>query len=346
MEDKNIYIKFSLGDYLRPGSHKVAMTVAELASHKVAVSLPELVTQTNQFSTKNRPGCNPTLQNSDPKDLFLKYNVKCHLKTSDPAGHEVKVHFDVSKVTPETKADNLDIRVSCSCPAFLYWGAQWNLHERDGLEGTPRPQLQAPTERLDLRSNFVICKHCKAVFERILPSVQHNIVKLVRQKNVDEYKKKHPGDQTPERLQREQEQMKKRLDLRDKRKEKNKDVEKDLLEGLRRREEERMKGQPSEQDEVIDRTEPATEENREDPEFPQKVVEDNPGMPPEEDSPEDTDEDEKPTSTDINQSLQDAALLEKKRLEDQRKQQFRDFVDRKMKQRRRRSSLQEEDDNE
>ena len=53
-------------------------------------------------------------------------------------------------------------------------------HQRDGLLGEPRPLLQAPTERLDLRSNYVICKHCKAVFERILPSVQHNINNITR----------------------------------------------------------------------------------------------------------------------------------------------------------------------
>ncbi len=171
------FVRFKLGAYLTPGSYKIAAT------------LGDLVRQTNAFSTKNRGGCVPKLTGSNPKDLFLHYNVKCSLKSSDPAGHDVKVKFDPSHVTDTTKAKDLDVATSCTCPAFLYWGAQWNLHQQGALEGDPRPLLTAPTERLDLRNQFIICKHIQAVFERILPSVQHNIVKLVRERTVRQKKK-------------------------------------------------------------------------------------------------------------------------------------------------------------
>src|SRR5271170_7986702 len=164
---------------------------------KTAISLPELVRQTNSFSKKYRGGCQPKLLDSNPKALFLHYNVKCNKEDSDPAGHDVRVQFDVTKVQESAKAKDLDIQVQCSCPAFLYWGAQWNLHQRDGLLGEPRPLLQAPTERLDLRSNFVICKHCKAVFERILPSVQHNINNIIRKKKVEEAEKRRGEEAAP-----------------------------------------------------------------------------------------------------------------------------------------------------
>lgn len=168
------------------GNYKVGLTPRE----KVAVSLPELVQQTNAFSMKHRPGCEATLTKSDPKELYLQYNVKCHNEDyNDPNGHEVRVKFDVEKIKEGQRANDLDIQASCSCEAFLYWGAQWNLHQRDGLLGEPRPLLQAPTQRLDLRNNFVICKHCKVVFERILPAIQHNINNLLRKKEVEERKK-------------------------------------------------------------------------------------------------------------------------------------------------------------
>lgn len=171
-------IRFSLARYFSPNSHKVA------------ISVPELVQQTNEFSTKNRPGCQPTYEKSKhPQELFLRYNVKCKLKESDPNGHDVKVRFDLEQVKDEATAKNLDVEASCSCPAFLWWGAQWNMHQRDALEGEPRPLLTAPTERLDLRGHFVICKHLKAVFERILPSVQHNIVNILRDREVERRKK-------------------------------------------------------------------------------------------------------------------------------------------------------------
>lgn len=176
------------------GNYKIGFTPREF---KVAVSLPDLVQQTNAFSTKYRSGCVPVLTKSDPKNLFLQYRVTCHKADSDPRGHETRVQFDVSKIKEDQNANDLDIRVSCSCPAFLYWGAQWNLHQRDGLLGEPRPLLQAPTERLDLRTNFVICKHCKAVFERILPSVQHNINNILRKKKVEEETRRREEERVP-----------------------------------------------------------------------------------------------------------------------------------------------------
>src|SRR5271157_6228363 len=169
----------------------------EFVGVKTAISLPDIVRQTNAFSKKYRGGCSPHLLDSNPRALFLHYNVKCSKEDSDPAGHDVRVQFDITKVQETSQAKDLDLQVSCSCPAFLYWGAQWNLHQRDGLLGTPRPLLQAPTERLDLRSNYVICKHCKAVFERILPSVQHNIVKILREREVKKREEELKGQPPP-----------------------------------------------------------------------------------------------------------------------------------------------------
>lgn len=224
---ERVYISFTLGLYETP------------RSHKVAISLPDLVRETNAFSHKYEGGCNATLLESNPKELYLRYNVKCSKPDSDPAGHDVRVHFDVSKLAETQKAKDLDVRVSCSCPAFLYWGAQWNLHQRDGLEGQPRPKLQAPTERLDLRGHFVICKHCYVVFKRILPSVQHNIVKILREREVQRHKENNPA-QTPERLKKDQERMKKKKEIEKIRNLKNKEVQKQMLDALRKEEEEKM----------------------------------------------------------------------------------------------------------
>ncbi len=221
------------------GAYKVALTPRE----KTAVSLPEIVQQTNAFSVKNRPGCAPKLKKSYPRELFLQYQVTCHLAESDPAGHEVNVKFDTTKIEETKKANDLDIQCSCSCPAFLYWGAQWNLHQQDGLLGEPRPLLQAPTQRLDLRSNFVICKHCKTVFERILPSVQHNVNTLLRiqeMKRIEEEKKKPKEPAKAEKFLPETKPSKEEQELEH-------EEEKRLLE---------------EQQGIVKRTEPGTAEER------------------------------------------------------------------------------------
>jgi len=237
----DIWMSFKLGDFFRPGHHKVAM------------SLPDLVQQTNSFSTKNRPGCSASLLKSNPKDLFLSYNVKCTMKDSDPAGHNVKVHFDASEVKDETTAKNLDTRVSCTCPAFLWWGGQWNSHQRDALEGEPRDMLTAPTERLDLRENFVICKHIAVVGDRILPSVQHNIVKILRQRKVDEAKNKQKEEKP--KLRERQDQMRDRQQVKEPQPKADALVRKQLEEGIKRRD--------AIPEDIVQRDTPATPEEQE-----------------------------------------------------------------------------------
>jgi hypothetical protein len=241
-------------------------TVITGSLSKTAISLPDLVRQTNSFSKKYRGGCQPKLLNSDPKTLFLHYNVKCNKADSDPAGHDVRVQFDVSKVKESQKANDLDIQVSCSCPAFLYWGAQWNLHQRDGLLGPARPLLQAPKERLDLRANYVICKHVHATFERILPSVQHNITNILRKREVDRNKDKER--QTPERLQKMQDQLKKKKQLEKIRKTKNEEIKQKLIDALHNEEEARILHEEGLEEQVpesdtVKRDEPATEPHEE-----------------------------------------------------------------------------------
>ena len=93
-------------------------------TYKVAVSLRELLTQTNEFSKKNVDGCIPVLKDSKPSEMYLRYNVKCSLKSSDPNGHDVRVRFDYWNITDSSRYDNLDVNVSCSCPAFLHWAPQ------------------------------------------------------------------------------------------------------------------------------------------------------------------------------------------------------------------------------
>lgn len=152
--------------------------------YKVAFSIKELVRESNDFSKKWVSGCTPVLIKSEPKKLFMHYRVTC-TKTdengklvSDPRGHEVRVQFDISKIDIDSNFDNIDVKVSCGCPAFLYWGAQWNAHQLDSLEGVPRPLLQAPTKQLDKRDSYFVCKHIAVVSKRIAPAITNVINRL------------------------------------------------------------------------------------------------------------------------------------------------------------------------
>ena len=292
-------------------------------THKIAISLPELVQQTNSFSVKNRPGCAPQLLDSNPQDLYLHYNVKCNLSTSDPAGHDVRVHFDVSKVEKEQKSKDLDVRVSCSCPAFLYWGAQWNLHQRDGLEGTPRPELTAPTERLDLRSHFVICKHCKAVMERVLPSVQHNVVNLLREKEMEEIKERKKKQ--PEVQERE----KRHKDLREKidkiRHTKNKELQQKMIDQLRQQEEKHLEHmvELNEEEQKIQKEPDHAEQHEVERAAPATMEKQEPTQ-------DDLDALEDIVRQEEKLYKSDRELLEEKRKKKNQPNQMKDFVEKKM----------------
>jgi hypothetical protein len=59
------------------------------------------------------------------------------------------------------EANKLHVRVSCSCPSFLYWGAQFNAVMGDYLYGDIRPKFTPPQVR-DPDSRFKVCKHIMA----------------------------------------------------------------------------------------------------------------------------------------------------------------------------------------
>lgn len=143
---------------------------------KVAFSLNELVTLTSDFSLKYAQGCNSTVIRTDPAKFLFVYRVVCHKKdkngkdVSDPNGHVVRMKFDFSRLKETGTVDDLDVRLSCSCPAWLYWGGQWNTATGDALYGAPRPKFQPPTD--PQRYSNILCKHVKVVADRIGPVLE------------------------------------------------------------------------------------------------------------------------------------------------------------------------------
>ena len=58
---------------------------------------------------------------------------------------------------------NADVKVSCNCPAYLWWGSKYNLEQRDTdmhPEGVPFPHIRDP------ENQNIICKHLAAVFNQ------------------------------------------------------------------------------------------------------------------------------------------------------------------------------------
>ena len=93
---------------------------------------------------------------------------------------------------------------------------------------------------MDLRGHFVICKHCYVVFKRILPSVQHNIVKILREREMQRKKEQGEVPEAPTKLKEQQEELKKKNEIERIKKIKDKDVQREMLEALREEEEGKM----------------------------------------------------------------------------------------------------------
>jgi len=59
------------------------------------------------------------------------------------------------------KTPDLHVRVSCTCPSWLFWGAQYNAYMNDYLYGGIRPKF-APPKKRDKEGKFLVCKHVLA----------------------------------------------------------------------------------------------------------------------------------------------------------------------------------------
>ena len=164
----------------------VPLSSLQNKNYKVALNIRELTQLTNDFSKKYVGGCTAQLIKSFPKELSMQYRVKCSKAESDPAGHEVRVKFEIGSITSNTTLNDMQVKISCSCPAFLYWGAQWHLHQNDALEGQARPLLQAPKEQLDKRNNYLVSKHAQVVAKRIVPAVSRVVNNVARRLQEEE----------------------------------------------------------------------------------------------------------------------------------------------------------------
>ena len=83
--------------------------------------------------------------------------------------------------------NKLHVQVNCSCPSFLYWGAQWHAYMESYLYGAVRPIVTAPKKR-DVGNKFLVCKHilaCMPVVSRFhLEGITPEVSERLKQKPI------------------------------------------------------------------------------------------------------------------------------------------------------------------
>lgn len=88
--------------------------------------------------------------------------VKCDHEDSDPNGHRVRISLKNPNVVPEAVVDTAiyqeEVKVSCTCPAFLYYGARYNAQEQDYFDPHPTQRGKVVPPQPEKKRNL-ICKH-------------------------------------------------------------------------------------------------------------------------------------------------------------------------------------------
>jgi hypothetical protein len=131
----------------------------KVSNVKTAASMADLMRFTSKFSRKRSPKTNATLTKS-PKnnDSTWQWRVKGYEQWSEGSGHIVTVKLEKD---PEVKdIRNLQVRVSCSCPFWQYYGPAFN--SNTGEYSYDGKSVKSPDARDPMRKNL-ICKHVYAV---------------------------------------------------------------------------------------------------------------------------------------------------------------------------------------
>lgn len=139
----------------------------------VALSLLDLIWD-NDKST-NKRSTNTEVKEVKYKKLNSKlftFLVRSFETYSSPKGYlcNIKLDDDANRLQVLTR----DVRVSCGCPAFHYWGAKYNATQ-NGYNYRMRTDI--PPDKRDPDRNHKICKHLVALRRVLARHTQRTLQK-------------------------------------------------------------------------------------------------------------------------------------------------------------------------
>lgn len=114
-------------------------------------------------------GIKPSNPNSKVGDRRFSFLVRSTETYSSPGGHIASVVYpkvlELKDVKPTDNPMNRNIRLHCSCPAFLFWGTEWlSGQNKYNLE----PATHIPANIRDPQRNHWLCKHLVRVCNWLL----------------------------------------------------------------------------------------------------------------------------------------------------------------------------------
>ena len=140
----------------------------------LAFNLKELVDQTDNPKSKKRiykcKNLRIRYHGTTGRYLFL---VRCKESYSDPKGHIVSINFDYEREEGRERGKRpfqVDVRLRCMCPAFLYWGSEYIATQLDYNTDDYDQQLFPKIRDPELKN--LVCKHVISVRMRTLSTIR------------------------------------------------------------------------------------------------------------------------------------------------------------------------------
>ena len=149
-----------VANYLNDG-FGVELTL-DLHHPKIAMMLSELEKSRLQTNTKKGPNSRPINTGGVTVRLVrAQPGVGRWTFQTGSGGERYITVFQFIQKRNVRDVNKLDVRVSCTCPSWLFWGAQYNAIMKDYLYGKIRPKFTRPRQK-DPYGVFLVCKHVLA----------------------------------------------------------------------------------------------------------------------------------------------------------------------------------------
>ncbi len=154
----NASASFVVGMYLSANAHEAVIETE--APVRVATTISEVEKSLSEKVRQKAKKCSVALKRADVRNLRWIFSVDC--------GNGPKVvRMKASRKNPRlVKLTRMDVKFSCSCPAWQWLGPEHNAQQGGYLDGKPRGTASPPNIKDPPRQNKV-CKHVAAVLSMV-----------------------------------------------------------------------------------------------------------------------------------------------------------------------------------
>lgn len=155
-----------------------------------SITLPELVKNTPDKTRQRAKNCKIYDIDYEIKSKHrIIVLVRCYEEYSNDSGHLVSIQFENYQPRPRDILKPLsdDIKLHCSCPAFLYWGSAYIA--TIGQYNLDFEEWRYPIIR-DLGLNNKLCKHCVRVYSYLRGKTFKELMKKGNPKIYELYKQR------------------------------------------------------------------------------------------------------------------------------------------------------------